>query len=57
MSNRNHFDKVTALNSAVIGFEFEFFSNMLKGAMKNSLAEAVGKTVILSDKYHLVKIC
>jgi len=52
MSNRNHFDKVTALNSAVIGFEFEFFSNMLKGAMKNSLSEAVGKTVILSDKYH-----
>jgi len=52
MNKRNHFDKATALASSVIGFEFEFFSGMLKGEMRKSISEVLGKNVELCDKYH-----
>ncbi len=48
----NHFDKLHALNSAVIGFEFEFFSNMIRGRIVESLSKELGKKIILSTKYH-----
>lgn len=53
MSNQeNHFDRLHALNSSVIGFEFEFFSNMVRGRIVDSLSKFLGKKVILSSKYH-----
>ena len=41
MSERNHIDKLNALSSSVIGFEFEFYTNMLKG----EAAESIGKEI------------
>jgi hypothetical protein len=53
MSNTpSHFDKLHVLNSAVIGFEFEFFSNMVRGRIVDSLSKELGKKIILSSKYH-----
>lgn len=53
MSNTpSHFDKLHALNSSVIGFEFEFFSNMVRGRIVDSLSKALGKKIVLSTKYH-----
>ena len=52
MVERNHIEKLNQLNSAQIGFEFEFFTGMLKGAMKKSLSEATGKSIVVCDKYH-----
>lgn len=48
----NHFDRLNALNSSVIGFEFEFFSNMVRGRIVESLSKILGKKVVLSSKYH-----
>lgn len=50
--NRTHFDKLNALSSSVIGFEFEFYTNMLKGRAAESLSKLLNKTVKVSDKYH-----
>jgi len=50
--NRTHFDKLNALSSSVIGFEFEFYTNMLKGRAAESLGKLLNKTVKVSDKYH-----
>ncbi len=48
----SHFDKVQALSSALIGFEFEFFSDMVRGRIVDSLSKLLGKKIILSSKYH-----
>ena len=53
MSNSlGHFDKLQALNSAVIGFEFEFYSKMIRGRIVESLSKELGKKIVLSSKYH-----
>ena len=53
MSNpENYFDRLHALNASVIGFEFEFFSNMIRGRIVESLSKLLGKKVVLSSKYH-----
>ena len=49
---QNHFDRLQALNASVIGFEFEFFSNMVRGRIVESLSKLLGKKVILSSRYH-----
>lgn len=48
----SHFDKSQALSSAILGFEFEFFSDMVRGRIVDSLSKLLGKKVILSSKYH-----
>jgi len=48
----SHFDKYQALSSAVLGFEFEFFSEMVRGRIVESLSKLLDKKVVLSDKYH-----
>lgn len=48
----SHFDKYQALSSSVLGFEFEFFSEMVRGRIVESLSKMLGKKVVLSDKYH-----
>jgi hypothetical protein len=50
--NRNHFDKLHALSSSVIGFEFEFYTNMMKGKVAESLSKLLNKKVQVSEKYH-----
>lgn len=50
--NRTHFDKINALDSSVIGFEFEFYTNLLKGQAAESLAKITKKKVVVSEKYH-----
>jgi hypothetical protein len=50
--NRTHFDKIHALDSSVIGFEFEFYTNLLKGQAADSLSKLIKKKVIVSEKYH-----
>jgi len=50
--NRTHFDKLNALSSAVIGFEFEFYTDLLKGKAAEALSQLVKKKVIVSQKYH-----
>lgn len=52
MSDRTHFEKAHALASAQIGFEFEFYSNWVRGRIVDSLSNLLGKKVILSNKYH-----
>ena len=53
MSNTpSYFDKLHALNASVIGFEFEFFSNMVRGRIVESLSKELGKKIILTSKYH-----
>jgi hypothetical protein len=49
---QNHFDRLQALNASIIGFEFEFFSNMVRGRIVESLSKLLGKKVILSSRYH-----
>jgi hypothetical protein len=51
-SNRTHFDQLNALGSSVIGFEFEFYTNMLKGKTAEALSKLLNKKVIVSEKYH-----
>jgi hypothetical protein len=48
----SHFDKYQALSSAILGFEFEFFSEMVRGRIVESLSKLLNKKVVLSDKYH-----
>ena len=50
--NRTHFDKLHALSSSVIGFEFEFYTNMLKGRVAESLSKLLNKKVQVSEQYH-----
>ena len=50
--NRTHFDKLNALSSAEIGFEFEFYTDLLKGKAAEALSQLVKKKVIVSQKYH-----
>jgi len=50
--NRTHFDKLHALSSSVIGFEFEFYTNMLKGRAAESLSKLINKKVVVSERYH-----
>jgi hypothetical protein len=50
--NRTHFDRINALDSSVIGFEFEFYTNLLKGQAAESLAKLTKKKVVVSEKYH-----
>ena len=52
MSNRTHFEKMNALSSSVIGFEFEFYTNMLKGKAAEALGKLLNKKVVVSEKYH-----
>ena len=49
---RNHIDKINALSSSVIGFEFEFYTNMMKGEAAESISKEVKKKVRVSEKYH-----
>lgn len=51
-SNRNHFDILNALSSSVLGFEFEFYTDMLKGKVADALGKILNKKVIVSEKYH-----
>lgn len=48
----NHFERSQALATSIIGFEFEFFSDMVRGRIVESLSRLLGKKIILSDKYH-----
>ena len=50
--NRTHFDKLHALSSSVIGFEFEFYTNLMKGRAAESLSKLLNKKVQVSEKYH-----
>jgi hypothetical protein len=50
--NRTHFDKLHALGSSVIGFEFEFYTNLMKGRAAESLSKLLNKKVQVSEKYH-----
>jgi hypothetical protein len=50
--NRTHLDRINALESSVIGFEFEFYTNLLKGKAAESLAALLKKKVVVSEKYH-----
>jgi hypothetical protein len=50
--NRTHFDKLNALNSSVIGFEFEFYTKLLKGRASELLSSLVKKKIVVSEKYH-----
>jgi hypothetical protein len=50
--NRDYFERAHALSAAVIGFEFEFFSNITKGRAADALSKLLGKKVEVSDKYH-----
>jgi hypothetical protein len=52
MSKDTHFDKATALASSLIGFEFEFYSEMVRGRIVDQLSKLLGKKVVLSNKYH-----
>jgi hypothetical protein len=52
MSNLSHFDKSQILSSAILGFEFEFFSEMVRGRIVESLSKLLGKKIILTNKYH-----
>jgi hypothetical protein len=52
IDNRTHLDKLNALSSSVIGFEFEFYTNMLKGRVAEALSKVVNKKVQISEKYH-----
>jgi hypothetical protein len=49
---RNHIDKIHALSSSVIGFEFEFYTNMLKGEASESIGKEIKKKIQVSEKYH-----
>jgi len=51
MSN-THFDKRQLLSSALLGFEFEFFSEMVRGRITESLSKLLDKKIILTNKYH-----
>ena len=48
----SHFQKAQALTSVVLGFEFEFYSEMTRGRIVESLSKELGKKVQLSSKYH-----
>lgn len=52
MNKKSHFDKVQILSSSVIGFEFEFFSDMVRGRIVDSLSKLLNKNIVLSEKYH-----
>jgi len=52
MNNSNHFDTMHALSSSVIGFEFEFYTDMLKGRVADELEKLLKKKVVVSEKYH-----
>lgn len=52
MNNRNHFDTIHALSSSVLGFEFEFYTDMLKGRVADELEKLLKKKVVVSEKYH-----
>ncbi len=52
MSNFTHFERSQILSSAIIGFEFEFFSEMVRGRIVDSLSKLLGKKIILTDRYH-----
>jgi hypothetical protein len=51
-NERTHFDQLYALSSSEIGFEFEFYTNMLKGKAADALGKVLNKKVIVSEKYH-----
>jgi hypothetical protein len=48
----NHFEKTTALSAAMLGFEFEFYSNLTRGRTAESISKIVGKKVTVTNKYH-----
>ena len=50
--NRTYVDKLHALSSSVIGFEFEFYTNLLRGRAAESLSKLLKKKVHVSEKYH-----
>jgi len=51
-NERTRLDKLDALGSSVIGFEFEFYSDMLKGKIAEDLSKLLNKKVVVSEKYH-----
>ena len=53
MSNQAYFDKAHALASSVIGFEFELYSDMVRGRIVDSLSKLLGKKII---NFQVVKI-
>jgi hypothetical protein len=46
------YDEIYALNSAVIGWEFEFYSNFDKKTTAKKLSELLGKKIVVCDYYH-----
>jgi hypothetical protein len=52
MENGRYFDDAYSLSSANIGFEFEFFSSMMKGRLAQIISKELGKKVHVSEKYH-----
>jgi hypothetical protein len=48
----NHFDKQNALRASVIGFEFEFYSDMVRGRIGEKLSKLLGKKILVTDAYH-----
>lgn len=52
MNKNTYINKVQALDSVIIGFEFEFMTEMYKNQIQKSLIKCLGKNIILSDKYH-----
>lgn len=52
MNIGNHFEDAYALSSANIGFEFEFFTNMMKGRFAEIASKELGKKIHVTDSYH-----
>jgi len=52
MNNGNHFEDAYALSAANIGFEFEFFTNMMKGRFAEIAGKELGKKIHVTDSYH-----
>lgn len=50
--NRSHFDKINALGSSIIGFEFEFYTDKLKGRVAEEFTKLLKKKVHVSERYH-----
>lgn len=50
--NRSHLERLNALGSSVIGFEFEFYTDLLKGRVAEMLSKILKKRVTVTEKYH-----
>lgn len=50
--NRSHLERLNALSSSVLGFEFEFYSDIPKGKVAEELSKLLKKKVVFTDRYH-----